>query len=195
MKQFKPILFYLLSSFVFRIFLVVVHLNIASALLYDRNIMIKISTDNVVLPVLNGANNLTTTIRSQWGGLCLDVPDFDRSPKNDDRLQVFQCHGGSNQQFSLLSDGTIRTPQWGNLCLDVPDFGRPPKNGDRLQVFECNGGSNQQFSWLSDGTIRTPQWGNLCLDVPDFGRPPKNGDFIQVFQCNGGSNQRWSVNR
>jgi hypothetical protein len=151
---------------------------------------------NVIFPVLNGANNLVTTIRAFPGGnFCLDVPDYGGLSQNGDHLQIFQCHGGPDQQFRLLDDGTIRTVQGESMCLDVADYGRPPQNGDPIQIFQCHGDSNQQFSLPGDETIRAPQLGNMCLDVADYGGPPQDGDPIQIFQCHGGSNQRWSVNR
>jgi hypothetical protein len=151
---------------------------------------------NVILPVLNGESNIVTTIRTGFKGqhFCLDVPDYGRSPQNGDPVQIYECLGGSNQQFRMLDDGTIRTVGE-NFCLDVPDYGRDAQSGDPVQVYQCHGDSNQQFSLPGDGTIRTPQWGGLCLDVPDFGRSPENGDPIQVYQCDGDSNQRWNVNR
>jgi Ricin-type beta-trefoil lectin domain len=150
---------------------------------------------HVILPVLNGASHIFTTIRSVAGGnLCVDIADYGRPPQNGDLLQIFLCEGGSNQQFRIRNDGTIHTLLDKNLCFDLPDYGRPPQNGDLIQVFQCNGGPNQQFRIRNDDTIHTFLDRTLCLDLPDYGRPPENGDLIQIFQCNGGSNQRWSVN-
>jgi ricin-type beta-trefoil lectin protein len=151
--------------------------------------------NSVIIPTLNGATSLDTTIRSVWGGnLCVDIPDVGRPPRNNDLLQVYTCHGGANQVFSLRSDSTIRTAS-GTLCVDVPDLGRPPQNGDRLQVYACNGGLNQKFNIMSDGTIQS-QWGaNLCFDIPSVGRPPQNQDPVQLYGCHGGINQQFSVNR
>lgn len=155
---------------------------------------------NVILPVLRNpavASTLNTTIRSRYGSagnLCLDIPALGRAPQNGDAVQVYQCGGGSNQEFSIQSDGTIRLPQWGGFCLDVPDLGRPPQNGDLMQIYTCGGGLNQQFDLQSDGTIRN-RWNGLCLDIPGLGREPQNGDRLQVYQCGGGSNQAFSVNK
>ena len=155
---------------------------------------------NVILPVLHNtavAATLPTTVRSNYGSagnLCLDIPDFGRPPQNGDAVQVYQCTGGSNQEFAIQSDGTIRV-QRGGLCLDIPNFGRPPQNNDQLQVFTCNGGVNQQFDTLSDGTVRSRWTGGLCLDVPVVGREPQNGDRLQVYQCAAGPNQQFSVNK
>jgi Ricin-type beta-trefoil lectin domain len=155
---------------------------------------------NVILPVLRNtavAATLPTTIRSRYGiagNLCIDIPDLGRLPQNGDPVQVFQCHGGINQEFAIQNDGTIRV-QRGGLCLDVPNFGRPPQNGDQLQVFGCHGGINQQFDAMADGTVRSRWTGGLCLDVPVLGREPQNGDRLQVFGCHGGVNQQFSVDK
>jgi hypothetical protein len=155
---------------------------------------------NIILPVLRDttvAGTLNTTIRSRFGSvgnLCLDIPDMGRPAQNGDYVQVYQCAGGSNQEFALQNDGTVRVPLWGGFCLDVPDMGRLPQNGDQMQIYQCNGGANQQFDLESDGTVRNRRNG-ICLDVPNMGRDPQNGDRLQVYQCNGGSNQAFSVNK
>jgi hypothetical protein len=149
---------------------------------------------NVIIPVLAGSTQLTTTVHPMAGGIfCVDIPDNGRPLQNQDIVQIFQCHGGSNQQFRLFSDGTFRLGST-NFCLDVPNFGRPPQAHDLLQIYQCNGGTNQQFDILGDGSIRS-RWGGLCLDIPDNGRPPQNWDRPQLYQCHGGINQKFAVNR
>jgi len=148
----------------------------------------------VILPVLSGTTQLYTTIHPMVGGIfCVDIPDNGRPFQNQDIVQIFQCHGGPNQLFSMFSDGTIRVAGT-NFCLDVPDLGRPPQAHDLLQIYQCNGGVNQQFDLLGDGSIRS-RWGGLCLDIPDNGRPPANWDRPQLYGCHGGINQQFVVNR
>jgi hypothetical protein len=149
---------------------------------------------NVIIPVLAGTTRLPTTIHPMVGGIfCVDIPDNGRPLQNHDIVQIFQCHGGFNQQFDLFSDGTLRVAST-NFCLDIPDNGRPPLAHDLLQVYQCHGGINQQFDLLGDGTIRS-RWGGLCLDIPDNGRPPANWDRVQLYDCHGGINQKFAVNR
>jgi len=149
---------------------------------------------NVILPVLSGTTQLYTTIHPMVGGIfCVDIPDNGRPFQNQDIVQIFQCHGGHNQLFSLFSDGTIRVAG-SNFCLDVPDLGRPPQAHDLLQIYQCHGGVNQQFDLLGDGSLRS-RWGGLCLDIPDNGRPPANWDRPQLYDCHGGINQQFVVNR
>jgi hypothetical protein len=149
---------------------------------------------NVIIPILSGSTQLTTTLHPMAGGsFCIDIPDNGRAIQNGDIVQIFQCHGGANQQFRLFADGTIRVGSTG-FCLDIPNFGRPPRANDLMQVYQCNGGVNQQFDLLGDRTIRG-RWGGLCLDLPDFGRAPLNGDRIQLYTCHGGINQQIAVNR
>lgn len=144
-------------------------------------------------PEAAGFASASNVIRSVWApGLCTDVPDYGRPPINGDRLQMYRCHSGANQQFFFLSNGAIRTLR-GGLCFDVPDYGRPPRSGDRLQVYGCHGGLNQSFYLPGDGTIRS-RWGNLCLDVPYFGRPAQSGDYVQLYPCHGGPNQQFRLN-
>ena len=139
--------------------------------------------------VVSGQNPVL--ILSEYAGLCLDIPNFGRPPHNGDYVQVYQCHDGDNQYFSLRGDGTIRTDSWGGFCLDVPNFGRDPLNGDRLQIYQCNNGINQRFNIHRDDSTIHSQWLDLCLDVPMYNRPAQNGDRIQVYNCNGGINQQF----
>lgn len=148
------------------------------------------TADGEAAEALAGASNIIRSVKAPH--LCVDVPDYGRPPRNGDRLQVYRCHSGANQQFFFLSNGAIRT-LWGGLCADVPDYGRPPQSGDRLQVFRCHGGVNQSFYLPGDGTIRSA-WGHLCVDIPNFGRPPRNGDYLQLYRCHGGPNQRFTLN-
>jgi hypothetical protein len=53
------------------------------------------------------------------------------------------CHGGSNQQWTLNSDGTIRGAQSG-LCLDV-DHNRTA-NGTVVLLWTCSAAANQRWS-------------------------------------------------
>jgi len=133
-------------------------------------------------------------IRSVWNSsFCVDIPQYGRASINGDPVQVYQCHGGSNQLFDVnSSSGLIRPLSASSMCLDIPHYGRPPQSGDLLQLYQCHGGINQQFYVASDGSIHSWWNTNLCIDIPYYGRPPQNGDRLQLYQCQGTSNQRWT---
>lgn len=60
-------------------------------------------------------------------------------------MQIWDCHGGANQQWDFWADGTIRNRQTGK-CLEVANFGT--ENGSSIQMWDCHGGSNQKWWWF-----------------------------------------------
>jgi hypothetical protein len=123
----------------------------------------------------------TTGWVSAQSGRCLDV--YDAHWGNGTPLNIWDCHGGTNQNWTVSSDGEFIA--YGDKCLDVPGN---PGNGTRVVVWDCNGGDNQKWDLKEDGTIRARASG-LCLDVMGS---TNNGAAVGVYACNGGPNQRWS---
>ncbi|MBW8793050.1 MAG: ricin-type beta-trefoil lectin domain protein [Streptomyces sp.] len=122
-------------------------------------------------------------LRGTGSGRCLDVPGA--SQTDGTFLQIWDCTGGTNQQWTL-TDGNQLTV-FGNKCLDVP--GHATTAGTKVQIWACNGGTNQQWRVNADGTVVAVEAG-LCLDVS--GGATANGTAVQLWNCNGGSNQKWT---
>ncbi|MET7424397.1 endo-1,4-beta-xylanase, partial [Dactylosporangium sp. NPDC005555] len=135
----------------------------------------KKSAYNSVLNVLNGAGPTTSPTASgttstspstppggakrivgAQSGRCVDVPNA--SQNNGTRVQLYDCHGQSNQQWTATSSRQLTV--YGNVCLDAAGSG----NGAAVQIYSCNGQSNQQWNVNSNGTITGVQSGR-CLDV------------------------------
>ena len=114
---------------------------------------------------------------------CLDVPNV--STVNNTQVEIWDCNGGANQQWTQLANGTLQV--YGNKCLDVSNSATAA--GSPVAIFDCNGGANQQWRVNADGTIVGVQSG-LCLDVT--GQGTANGTLIEIWTCNGGANQRWT---
>ncbi|HEY8980706.1 MAG TPA: endo-1,4-beta-xylanase [Streptomyces sp.] len=137
--------------------------------------------------VLNALNGGTTTppptdgkaIKNVTSGRCVDVPGS--STADATQVQLWDCHGGTNQQWTSTSAGELQV--YGNKCLDAGGTGV----GTRIQIYGCHGGTNQQWRVNSDGTITGVQSG-LCLDAVSGGTA--NGTQIQLNSCS--SSQRWS---
>ncbi|QLJ03432.1 RICIN domain-containing protein [Streptomyces sp. NEAU-sy36] len=125
----------------------------------------------------------TGAVRGVGSGRCLDVPNA--SQDNGTYLQIYDCQGQANQQWTL-TDGNQLTV-YGDKCLDVP--GHATTAGTRVQIWSCSGGANQQWRVNSDGTIVGVESG-LCLDVTGSGTA--NGTAVEIWTCNGGSNQKWT---
>jgi GH25 family lysozyme M1 (1,4-beta-N-acetylmuramidase) len=92
-------------------------------------------------------------------GKCLNDPAGNTA--NGTRLNLWSCDGKSNQRWTVVQDGTLRT---GGKCLGT--VGDSSSSGAKLQLATCNAGDGAQH-WLAgtDGQLVNPQSGK-CLDVP-----------------------------
>ncbi len=97
----------------------------------------------------------------QFGGSgkCLDDPAS--RTVNGTRLDLWSCSGKSNQRWTAVQDGTLRT---GGKCLSTAAGSR--SNGARLVLETCNAQAGAQL-WqaATDGQLVNPRSGK-CLDVP-----------------------------
>nr|WP_246001375.1 ricin-type beta-trefoil lectin domain protein [Allorhizocola rhizosphaerae] len=118
-------------------------------------------------------------------GRCADVPNS--STTNGTQLQIWDCHGGTNQRFTYNSSSRQLTV-YGNKCLDAS--GQGTSNGTRVVIWDCHGGANQQWNVNANGSITGVQSG-LCLDAS--GNGTANGTLLQLWSCHGGGNQQWSL--
>ncbi|MEV3921171.1 endo-1,4-beta-xylanase [Actinomadura coerulea] len=151
-------------------------------LLFDGNGNKKAAYTSV-LNALNGTSSPPTgsgkTIKGVGSGRCLDVPNA--STTDGTQLQLWDCHSGTNQQWTSTDAGELRV--YGDKCLDAAGTG----NGAKVQIYSCWGGDNQKWRLNSDGSIVGVQSG-LCLDAAGSA----NGAPIQLYSCWNGSNQLWS---
>ncbi|ATO17926.1 1,4-beta-xylanase [Micromonospora sp. WMMA2032] len=128
-------------------------------------------------PPTNGANRIV----GNQSGRCVDVPNA--SQTNGTRVQLYDCHGQTNQQWTYTASRQL-TIYGGSRCLDAAGSG----NGAAVQIYSCNGQTNQQWNVNSNGTITGVQSGR-CLDVWGTG----NGQQVQLYDCNGQANQRFQL--
>ncbi len=133
--------------------------------------------------VVTPAHAATSGAARRGSNRCLDVPGA--SQENGTHLQIYDCWGGANQQWTLTDDHQLTV--YGNKCLDVPGHATAP--GTRVQIWSCSGGANQQWRVNSDGAVVGVESG-LCLEVTGAGTA--NGTAVQVGTCNGGGNQKWA---
>ncbi|WP_121183973.1 ricin-type beta-trefoil lectin domain protein [Nocardiopsis sp. Huas11] len=112
---------------------------------------------------------------------CLDVPGG--TQENRTQVQIYDCNGGSNQQWTRTATGEI-TVYGGAKCLDA--LGGAGDDGTRVGIYDCNGQDNQRWTFHSDGTLRSAASG-LCLDVS------RETSKAQLWSCWGGDNQQWQV--
>ncbi|MFD5280618.1 endo-1,4-beta-xylanase [Streptomyces rubrogriseus] len=139
-----------------------------------------------VLDALNGGDSSEPPadggqIKGVGSGRCLDVPDA--STSDGTQLQLWDCHSGTNQQWTYTDAGELRV--YGDKCLDAAGTG----NGTKVQIYSCWGGDNQKWRLGSDGSVVGVQSG-LCLDA--VGGGTANGTLIQLYSCSNGANQHWT---
>src|SRR4051812_43436776 len=81
----------------------------------------------------------TSDLRSVDSDRCLDVSGF--SQTDGANVQIWDCHGGINQQWTLTDSNQLTV--YGNKCLDVR--GGATTSGTSVQIWTCNGSDNQQW--------------------------------------------------
>jgi hypothetical protein len=117
-----------------------------------------------------------------FGGKCADVTGA--SSANGTAVQLFTCNGTTAQQWTVGTDGTIRSL---GKCLDVA--GASNANGTKVQIYDCNGTTAQQ--WVSSGTGGTLSSLGKCLDAT--GPSSADGTKLQIWTCGTGANQKWTL--
>jgi hypothetical protein len=118
---------------------------------------------------------------------CLDA-DMNTIANNGTKVQLWDCHGGANQWFSLLEDmGGQIVNVYSGRCLDA-DTNTIGSNGTKVQLWDCHGGTNQQ--WYRDGDRIRNRASGRCLDA-DINTIGDNGTKVHLWDCHDGSNQQW----
>ncbi|WUH89550.1 ricin-type beta-trefoil lectin domain protein [Streptomyces sp. NBC_00433] len=125
----------------------------------------------------------TSTIVGAGSGRCVDVPG--QSQTSGTQVALWDCNGGTNQQWTSTSAGELRV--YGGTCLDASGQGTSP--GTKVDIWTCTGGANQKWTLNANGTITGSQSG-LCLDATAAGTG--NGTLLELWTCTGGSNQKWT---
>jgi len=110
-------------------------------------------------------------------GRCLDVAGV--SNANGAQVQLYDCWGGPNQQWTLTAGGLLQVTISGvTKCLDVS--GASTANTAKIQIWDCLGGTNQQWTVNADGRIVGVQSGK-CLDAAGYGTA--NTTQIWLYDC------------
>jgi hypothetical protein len=117
---------------------------------------------------------------------CLDA-DVSSVTHNGTKVQLWDCNGWANQNWTWRADHTIRSTHDGR-CLDE-DIAGGTHNGTKAQLWDCNGWDNQKWTITSSGTIVNAHDGR-CLDE-DIAGGTHNGTRAQLWECNGWDNQKW----
>jgi endo-1,4-beta-xylanase len=158
-------------------------------LLFDTNYQKKLAYQAVLDALNNGSTGGGDSgeLRGMGSNRCLDVPG--QTTQAGTRLQIWDCWGGANQQWTRTAAGELTVYSGGSLrCLDAE--GNGTSNGTAVIIWTCHGGSNQRWNLNSNGTVSSVQSG-LCLDASGAGTA--NGTLVQLWTCHSGSNQQWTL--
>lgn len=86
-------------------------------------------------------------VRLDGTDMCLDVRGGDTT--SPAAAQIYRCHGGDNQKWTITQDGAIAGVQSG-LCLDV--YRGRTAAGTKALMWTCKGSVNQRWSVTSADT-------------------------------------------
>ena len=112
------------------------------------------------------------------------IEDSNDSSANDTPMVMWDCNGTPAQNWTIETDGTIRT---NGKCMDI--YRDEKNNKAPVELWTCTGGANQQWQAVS-GTLVNPVSGK-CLDDPRFNTA--DGTQLEIYTCNGGLNQQWKL--
>jgi len=101
------------------------------------------------------------------------------------KVQLWDCLGGTNQVWTINSDGTVTT---GGACLETPPG--LTANNTLVEVATCSGGTNQQ--WSHNGAALLNIASGRCLDLTQ-GDQNNGQQQLQVYDCIGNPNQAWTL--
>ena len=114
-------------------------------------------------------------------GLCLTNQNSLNTEGNP--LFASGCNGGSGQQWSPYTDGTLRTE---GGCLDVVSAGTT--SGTNVDWYPCNGTAAQNWTHQANGELVNPHSG-LCLSDPGG----NTGSRLVIETCTGSAQQLWTL--
>ena len=111
------------------------------------------------------------------------VDDNAESSADGTKIQIWDCNGGANQQWTVESNGTVQV--YGK-CMDIT--GANYSNGTLIELWTATAAPT------SNGRPATASWSTpppASAWTTQFNTA--NGTQLDLWTCNGGSNQQWSI--
>ncbi|TQF01295.1 hypothetical protein E6W39_02400 [Kitasatospora acidiphila] len=168
------------------------------------------SHDNAMLKVTphNGCGTVTprgqiTASRDDWGKASLCLDNYRSGTGTDNPVDVYNCTGGSNQQWQLGTDGSVQLRQNGtsNLCLTAQSGTTTGaingKSGQWVGVAPCGSAPGRQtWTYNRDGNLKLAGT-SQCLDVYS-GTTTAPGTPVDLYDCGAApsaiqTNQTWAA--
>jgi hypothetical protein len=130
--------------------------------------------------------SVTTPLRGQESGRCVDVPAADQA--NGTQPALWDCNGAGNQAWTSTANGRLTV--FDTKCLQP--IGGGTADGTGVEIHDCDGSAGQQWNVRSDGTVVGVASGK-CLDADAHGTA--NSTPLDIWTCTGGTNQIWGTGR
>ncbi|MEV4826521.1 ricin-type beta-trefoil lectin domain protein [Micromonospora sp. NPDC049274] len=127
-----------------------------------------------------GVSGPVVRIRGHESDRCIDVTDG--SYNSNPVLQIWTCNTGSNQRWTLGSDGTVRA--FGK-CMTVA--GGSTTSGADIVLSTCNGSASQRFDLNGSHDLVNPR-ADKCVEARGSG----SGSKLRLAWCAGSDDQKWS---
>jgi GH25 family lysozyme M1 (1,4-beta-N-acetylmuramidase) len=137
--------------------------------------------------VLAAPNAGTAGPVKQVGGSakCLDDPSGNTA--NGTTIQLWSCTGKSNQSWTVVQDGTLRT---GGKCLQTA--GNSTASGAKLQLEPCNVNDGlQMWEAATDGQLVNPQSGRCLAASSAAAASVANGTKPVIETCANSTSEHW----
>jgi GH25 family lysozyme M1 (1,4-beta-N-acetylmuramidase) len=116
---------------------------------------------------------------------CLDDPSGNTA--NGIGIQVWSCTGKSNQSWTVVQDGTLRT---GGKCLQT--VGNSTASGTKLELEPCNVNDGlQMWEAATDGQLVNPQSGKCLAASSAAAASVANGTKPVIEPCANSTSEHW----
>ncbi len=143
-------------------------------------------TPNDIVAVQNTYSRRTPGSLVGMNAQCLDV----FIPVEEDRAtaQVYECHGGSNQQWRMFPDGTFLSPEYSEFYLDV--YNGNLEDGTLVALYGPNSVLSANQTWAFE-KVEIRGIGGLCVASPGLSRSAASP--LQLKACSNQPSEDWNV--
>ncbi|MEV0189949.1 RICIN domain-containing protein [Kitasatospora purpeofusca] len=130
-----------------------------------------------------------TSASPEAAGKCLDAYDWGRGPW----VQVWACHGGSNQSWRLSWNSVSGGWNIKNEASQYCAAAALPGHGEQLIQAVCGDGLGQSWkieSALGPTHLESIAFPGQCADIYNWGR----SSVVMLWDCGSQANQYWVFN-
>ena len=116
---------------------------------------------------------------------CMDI--LGMSKNNDANAVGYDCHGGTNQQFTYDPAKQTLKAAHSSKCLDAQSWGTTA--GTPIVQWDCSGGANQRWTVDAKRRLHPDHAPSKCMSLENA----NNLTQVRLAECNDSPNQKWTV--